>query len=377
MKTITSGRDSRVQPKVAFIGHPTDINLFRNYVKFLRPDKVYNDQLVMKLFEWAPSYPMKHWDDLQVSPEKVEGLFIMVPFLPEMKDIRLKQVIAKIEGALEIASQNKCTVAALGAFTSIVLQGKEKELSEKYNVKLTSGNSFTAALIVDGILNIVNKFNLNLQNLTMAIVGASGDIGSGCVAYFANKVKKMYLTARSTPTLESVKKRWEDTITCETIITDNSDQAIQNSEIIIFVTSAYTTLYELKDFKPGTIVCDASAPSNVAINDEKLRDDVFLFHGGIVQLPHYLDNDFSIGLAAPDHFYGCQTEGILIALDETLPCSWGRGNITPEILDMYLNALQKNSLLKVAFSAGEKVYSEKDINTYMIKWQENFPYQLK
>jgi predicted amino acid dehydrogenase len=354
--------------KVAFIAHPTDISLFRAYIKDLRPDKSYDDRLVMKLFEWSPSYPTKYWDDLFISDQKqVEGLFIMVPFLPEMRDIKLKQVISKIEGALQIAQDNNCTVAALGAFTSIVLQGREAELSVKYNLKLTSGNTLTAALIIEGVSGIASRLGVDLKNSTIAVIGASGDIGSGCLAHFGDKVKKMILTARSTQTLEAVSERLRSSVSCEMIVSSDIQKAIKESNIAIFVTSAYTQLCDIEDFLPGTIVCDASAPQNVrTING--LRDDVFLFHGGIAKLPRRLGIDFDIGLASSDHFYGCQTEGILLALDAELPCSWGRGNISCEMINKYLSLIKDNQVIKVAYSSGDKNYTDSDIEIFSEKW---------
>ncbi|HUI90644.1 MAG TPA: hypothetical protein VLX68_00215 [Chitinivibrionales bacterium] len=265
--------------------------------------------------------------------------------------------------ALSIASQSGCSVAALGAFTSIVLQGQEKDFAQKHEIKLTSGNSLTAAVIVRSVEKAAAEFGVDLGKITLGIVGASGDIGSGCVSYFGNRVKKMILTARSTGSLETLLQSRKDLMTCEVEISTDNNKAVQWSDIVIFVTSAYVPIYVQDDFRPGTIICDASAPQNVKVT-EPLRKDVFIYHGGIVSLPFNLDPGFDIGLAAPDTFYGCQVEGILIALDDSLPCSWGRGNITSEKINLFLKKLDAFQNLGISFSAGKHVYTDEDLNRY-------------
>lgn len=358
--------------KFALIGHPPDIDLFRKYIKYLKPDKTFRDELILKLFEWTPSYKINEWHDISLDGKTfTDGIMIMVPFLPEMKDIKLKEVITKVENAIESAAAEGCNVAALGAFTSIVLQGKEEHLAKKYNIKITSGNTFTAALIIKSIEDITERFGIDLRNQTLAIIGASGDIGSGCLVYFGDKVKKMMLTARGIPMLKTIVTNNIHFINCEIDISDNNKRAIDNSNIVIFVTSSYKSLMSIDDFMPGTIVCDASAPLNVKMNG-KSKNDVFLYHGGIVTLPFKLETGLDIGLASSKNLYGCLTEGILIAHDETFPSSWGRGNINNNKIRIYMNKLTGASPLKAAYTVGNKVYTDEELNNYSIYWKKLF-----
>ena len=357
--------DHAPPPKIAFIGHPTDLQFFHSYMQFLRPDKTFRDELLLKLFEWTPSYAAHHWEHIRIDNEQTfDGVMIMVPFLPEMKDIKLKQVNKKIEHALSIAASEKCTVAAMGAFCSIVLQGKESELAQKYRMAITSGNTFTAATIIGSLEELTRKFDWNMHELTLGIIGASGDIGSGCTAYFGDKVKKMILTARGKAAIESMVQRNEAYITCDIEVADTNRAAVDQSDILIIATSAYSQLFTMDDFRSGTIVCDASAPQNIQWN-KKLRPDCFMYHGGIVSLPVSLQPGFDLGLAAPYFFYGCQTEAIFMALDPALPPSWGRGNITREKIDRYL-ATWKRSFpsITIVYSIGDKVYTVDEIHAY-------------
>jgi fatty aldehyde-generating acyl-ACP reductase len=350
--------------KCAFIGHPVDIDVFRSYIRFLKPDKTYRDELLVKLFEWMPSYRAKEFSNLSFDGTKgVDANLYMVPFLPEMREIKVKRVIEKIDKALGLAASEGCTVAALGGFTSIVLQGQEANFAQKHNIKITSGNSLTSAIIVRSIESITQKFGMDLAGSTVAIIGASGDIGSACLGYFCTRVKRMYATARSVPTLKEVIERHRAYSTCDIVLSDNNREAVDNANICIFATSAYTFLFSATDFMPGTIVCDASAPPNVKVRGN-FREDVFIYHGGIVSIPFPLDVGFDLGLASPYTFYGCQLEGLLIALHPELPCSWGRGNISRGKLGLYLEKLEESPGMDVAFSIENSIYTEEQVDEY-------------
>jgi fatty aldehyde-generating acyl-ACP reductase len=356
--------------KTAFIGHPTDIDNFRSYIHFLKPEKTYSNEFLIKLFEWSPSYKIKEFSQLGfASDHGVDAALIMVPFLPEMRDISMKGVIQKIDAALGIASQAGCTVAAMGGFTSIVLQGQEKNFAEKHRIKITSGNSLTAAIIIRSIESVAVKFGIDLAKTTLAIIGASGDIGSACMGYLSTKVQKLYVTGRSLPALKEAVDRHRQYMTCDVAMTVNNREAIENSGICIFVTSAYDYLFSVGDFKPVTIVCDASAPLNVKA-DGTLRDDVFLYHGGVASVPFPIDAGFNIGIPSPQTFYGCQLEGLFLSLYPELPCSWGRGNITRDKLSLFLKKLDACESMKIAFSIGNTMYSDEQMDEYAGRWRQ-------
>jgi fatty aldehyde-generating acyl-ACP reductase len=361
--------DHKRPPKTAFIGHPTDLNLYRSYIRFLKPEKTYRDEFIVKLFEWTPPYKVKDFSRLSLDGKNhIDALLIMVPFLPEMRDIKLRRVIAKIDEALAIAAREGCTVAALGGFASIVVQGQERDFAEKHGIAVTSGNSLTAAIIIKSIETIAEKFDIDLAGSTVAIIGASGDIGSACMGYLGARVKRLYCTGRSSPTLKEVVQRHAGYMTSEIIMTDNNREAVDKSAICIFVTSAYTHLFSAEDFRPGTVVCDASAPLNVKAAGGP-RDDVFIYHGGIASLPFPLDAGFDLGLPGPYTFYGCQLEGLLLGLNPRLPCSWGRGNISREKLELFINEMDAYPSMNPVYSIGNMMYGEDRIESYAKRWK--------
>jgi fatty aldehyde-generating acyl-ACP reductase len=205
--------DSRL--KFALIGHPLDLPLFRAYINFLKPGKTFRDELILKLFEWTPPYKAASWNGVSLDgKESADGVLVMVPFLPEMRDISLKTVIEKVEGAVAIAAAEGCGVAALGAFTSIVLQGKEEEVGRRHGITLTSGNTTTAALIVRSLEELAARYGRPLAGETAAVIGASGDIGLGVTLWLGSRVKKLVLTARNAAMLEQTVARHRSGLSC-------------------------------------------------------------------------------------------------------------------------------------------------------------------
>jgi fatty aldehyde-generating acyl-ACP reductase len=346
---------STVRPRFALIGHPLDLPLFRAYINYLKPGKTFRDELILKLFEWTPSYKASSWSDISLDRTTyADGILVMVPFLPEMRDISLKTVTTKVEAAIAIAAHEGCSVAALGAFTSIVLQGSEEVIARKHGIKLTSGNTTTAALIVRSLEQTAARSGRSLSQETVAVVGASGDIGTGVTLWLGSRVKKLILTARNKAVLDRIVAAHVSDMTSEIETTADNAAAIKQAGIAVFVTSAYNTLCDQHDFTSGAIVCDASAPLNVLVNGE-LRPDIFLYHGGIAHLPCRLDPGFDIGLAAPHHLYGCMTEGMLMAFNPQLPPSLGRGNITLERIKQYCDELDRYAIAP-AYSCGKKIF---------------------
>jgi fatty aldehyde-generating acyl-ACP reductase len=366
-------------PKFACIGHPTDVDQFRGFVNTLRigynlSRKSYNSRLLIKLFEWTPAFKVKDISNVGFnSSGSANGIVVMAPFLPEMRDIKLKEIGDKIEDAIAIAAKEGCTVAALGGFTSIILQGREQDLEKKHGIKLTSGNTLTAAVIIRSVEQIAARFGLDLAKSSVAIIGASGDIGSGCTGYLCDKVGKLLLSARGMDKLAEVAEKYKEHARCEIKLFSDKEnkKTVSMADIVICVTSAYKEILELSDFRPRTIVCDASAPLNVKVNGS-LRPDVFIYHGGIVSLPFEIDSGFDIGLASTRTLYACQVEGILIAVNPKLPCSWGRGNISREKVGLFLDAMDSIGAMGPVFTIGNKEYSFKKTEEYVLRWKEKY-----
>ncbi len=89
-------------------------------------------------------------------------------------------------------------IVSLGGFSSILLEGRMDILPAHPETAFTTGNTLTVALIVRGIERALDLGGRELRESNVLIVGASGDVGSGCARYLAPQGARGCFSARET-----------------------------------------------------------------------------------------------------------------------------------------------------------------------------------
>lgn len=295
----------------------------------------------------------------------IEGEGVICSLLPDqMLILEEKFVLNKIAQGINKLKKMGARVIALGGFTSIA--GDEGlELSKIFkDIALTNGNTCTAVLTIEGIIKATDILELELDQATMTIIGATGDIGSICSKIFSKKTKKLNIVARREKHLKEFADILKKYGTAEIEIFKHTSDAIKKADIVLTATSSITALIDPGLLKPGAIVCDVSLPPNVPKEILNIRNDIFVFEGGLAKLPYYRDikgRDWN-RLLPGDRAYGCLTEAILLTFENRLEhYSIGRGNITEERIQEMSNLLKKHSFELSDFFCGYKFYTEKDI----------------
>lgn len=353
--------------KFAFIGHPTDfqnLQLLLGRWKFLT--RILSQSRLKQVIVNFPPYKLFYVNSIKSLTEKeISGYSIICPFFPEqMVSFKKEIILKKIIDAVKLAEKFGVRIVGLGGFTSIVTNGG-KDLLNKVSVPVTSGNTYTAYLAIEGLCEAVNVLGLNLNESTLAIVGATGDIGSICAKFFVNKVKRLILVARDQARLDNfqtiLKKENEfSSIEAARSITN----IVSSVDIILTATSALTTLIEPERLKPGAIICDVSIPSNVAKNIMFKRKDVLVFEGGLAKLPYSvrIKNKIWKKLFPEQVIFGCLAETILLTLEgRFVNFSIGRGNISLEKISKIGKISQHHGFKLAPFFCSKNVYTEKDI----------------
>jgi predicted amino acid dehydrogenase len=154
--------------------------------------------------------------------------------------------------------------------------------------------------------------DIPLQEAKAAIVGATGAIGSVCAEILANDVAELALVGRRTPALEAVKDRCEAKLAHVTISTDLSP--LYDADLILTVTSAVEEIIYPQHLKPGAVVCDVARPRDVSAQVAKLRDDVLVIEGGMVEVPGPVDFHFDFGFP-PGKSFACMAETMALAME--------------------------------------------------------------
>jgi predicted amino acid dehydrogenase len=236
----------------------------------------------------------------------------------------------KILQAARLAEKLGAKIIGMGGLIASFAQGG-KWLSEQIkDIGFTTGHAYTIGNILEIMDNCIKKVGLNIEQATVAIVGAGGSIGSGCAKLLAErKPKHIFLidvnsfnVQEKMEILKGVLKKNNSQLRI-TLSTQLAD--IKEAEIIIVATNSPASLIKSEYLKKGAIVIDDSFPKNISQKLLQERDDIILLEGGIMQLPLSLDILFARNM--PDlmdapltriisckETYGCFAEILVLAL---------------------------------------------------------------
>ncbi|HZD59752.1 MAG TPA: polysaccharide biosynthesis protein [Anaerolineae bacterium] len=244
--------------------------------------------------------------------KEATGWFIVVPFLPhQFSDLEEDYVVEKIGKACEVGRKEGAKIIGLGAFTAIPGDGG-REVAKLTSVPITTGNTYTIATAIEGTMEAARKMRIDVASSTLAIVGATGSIGSACADVLASQVSDLVLIGRDSNRLSKLKEKLGHKARQVTVSTSLS--AIRTADLIITVTGAADSIIEPGDIKTGAVVCDVARPRDVSELVVKRRNDVLVIDGGIVQVPGPVDFHFNFGL--PRRMaWACLAETMMLALE--------------------------------------------------------------
>lgn len=346
------------------IGHLYNFNHLERCFKMLNPNfKMPSREFIGHLFNITPSF--KLYDILNFkskSSQSVNGCFIVATFIPDMIEKDPWAIFSKVVKSCKIAEKNGVGIVTLGGFTSIVAEKIGHEISKEVDVPITTGNTFTAAMAIEGASKAAKLLNLDLARLKATIVGGTGDIGSGCARVLADKVKQLTITGRTKVNLRRLSKELSKKHKAKIMATTNNESAVRDADIVIAAASATQAILNIDWFKPGSIICDVGYPKNISYTPTT-RQDILIFSGGLAKSPTPICLPIDIGLPASDTLYGCFSEAIILALEKRYEnFSFGRGNITLEKINEIRELGKKHGFELADFYWGDKLVDTPIIN---------------
>jgi len=330
----TRGRIGNVD--FALIGHQESWRAASDVLAVLRgPEHApLPDDEIKDILPWIPPRAVCHVEVESRTGAKAHGIYIDSFIPPDRLGCDyLRDNLARVRGAAQCAIRAGARIVSLGGFSSILIEGNFDLLPEKHDTVFTTGNTLTVAFIVRGIKKMCALEGRDLRGSTLLIVGATGDVGSGCARCLAPLVRRVQLCARNMERLRRLAAEFEfEGIEVE-IATDTRRFSAQ-ADLVICAASLASPSLLLGRIAPGAIVCDAGYPKNLAPSAELPAAKVFL--GGLGQITGGMKftPDFRGILNRhpfPDVVHGCLLEGMALALERRFePFSQGRGFITPE-----------------------------------------------
>lgn len=151
--------------------------------------------------------------------DRVNARFIVFLYTTRQMNIMRKTdpkvVIDGVQKAVDLAAKLGGDIVGLGAFTSIVTHNGT-DLDDTF-IRITSGNSYTTALIWQSILKAAQYMERDLNKSVGAVVGAGGNIGSVSAGLLSEDVPRLYLVGRSRHGADEDLRAVAETIYSDTI----------------------------------------------------------------------------------------------------------------------------------------------------------------
>jgi predicted amino acid dehydrogenase len=342
-------------PDFALIGHQESWDQISRIVQRLRePGKPpLALETIQETVPWIPPRTIVRSQNRSLLGSTVRGVYVETFLTPE--DLTagggLRRGIQRVEEAVQVAAREGARVAALGGFTSILLEGRAERMPHPPGMALTTGNSLAAAFIVKGVERAAVLLGIPLAESSLLVIGASGDVGSACARYFSSRVRRLLLAARRPDRLESLAHRLR-AAGADTLWATDAGALLTDADVIIAAASLGQASIDLAASRPTALICDAGYPKNLRPPKGGGRR---LFHGGMGRSlggwisDSLLDSFYDFPARYIGH--GCLLEGIALAMEGRYEAfSEGRGNITPErIEEIYAIAVRHGLVIAPFF----------------------------
>lgn len=314
-----------------FVIHPLS---FEDVVRYEPGAAGKGQPIIAKILEWMPSYAAAHVTGIRTPDgRETEGWFVAAPLLPQqMLDFPRERVYERIVKAIEIGAELGAQVAGLGAFTGVVGDAGVT-IAQRSPIPVTTGNSLTIAAGVRSLFRGAEEMGIEARSATVAIVGATGSIGSACVELIAPHVGRVILVARNATRLRTFHESVRDRLPCPSSATTDIGVAVRQADLVLTATSSTQDVIEPEALRAGAVVCELSLPHDVSRRVAAERPDVLVVEGGNMRVPGEMElwrmrepgERFDLALPQGTAL-ACMSETMVLALENRLESfTLGRG----------------------------------------------------
>lgn len=218
-----------------------------------------------------------------------------------------EKALELMEEAVLSATEWGAKLVGLGSMTGIV-GSRGEYLSQRVPIAVTTGNSLTVYSALQTLDLVVQEFDIDLSQETVAVVGIPGSIGSAAAALLAPRCKKVLLVGRSS---SGPARKLAEEIGGE--LTTNLPEALSRARLVVTATSTGGCI-DQHDLQSGSIVIDIGVPTDVK-GTRQIRPDVLILTGGLTRLPKTVDLDSRVLWFQQGMVPSCLGETIVLSLE--------------------------------------------------------------
>ena len=316
------------------IGHSTSLEEARIKARSLGYDEYADGDLEM----WCAAPPQLVETVRVTSPtgQTIHGAYIDSVFVPEMLR-RFKTAKRKVLASMELAQKREIDITALGGFTSIIFEDLNLLREQRISAvdlewkRFTTGNTHTAWVICQQVLRTAPALGIDLARASVAVVGASGDIGSAVCRWLQRQgVGELLLVARRPQPLAELR----DSLGAGRIL--SLEEALPAADVVVWVASLPQSLeIDTSSLRRPCLMIDGGYPKN--LDAKAAAPGVQVLKGGIVEF--WQDIGWQMmevaEMARPQRqMFACFAEAMLLDFEALhTNFSWGRNNISLDNMD--------------------------------------------
>jgi fatty aldehyde-generating acyl-ACP reductase len=318
------------------IGHSTSLEAARDLAERLGyPEYAAGD---LEMWCSAPPQLVERFEVQSPTGRRIEGAYIDSVFVPEMLR-RFKTAKRKVLNAMELAQKSGIDISALGGFTSIIFEDMKLLREQQVRAttlqweRFTTGNTHTAWVICRQVEDNAADLGIDLARARVAVVGATGDIGSAVCQWLRERtgVGELLLVARKEQPLRDL----QADLGGGRILP--LEQALPEADVVVWVASLPESLsIDVSALRRPCLMIDGGYPKN--LDSKAVGDGVHVLKGGIVEF--HTDIAWQVVALAADmarpqrQMFACFAEAMLLDFEGLhTNFSWGRNNINLEKMD--------------------------------------------
>lgn len=308
----------------AFVIHPLDPkrDAARKYPFLARLLPTGLIHLLSRL--WPPVY-LSHVTGVrsEATGREIEGWLVACP-LTARQALRLptETVYNRIVETGRLAQKLGAGMLGLGAFISVVGDGG-LTVAQRLGMPVTTGRSLTVATAVEALERGAQLRGMRLGLDTVAVVGATGNIGEASAELLARRGGEMILVGRQKQRLVQTQARVRAAGAHSARISTRIED-IRSAGIVLSATNAGEPVIRPEHLRREAVVCDVALPPDVSPRVIRERNDVLVIEGGVVDVPGEVDFGFDFGLP-PGKAYACMAETMVLAMESRYE-SYSLGN---------------------------------------------------
>jgi fatty aldehyde-generating acyl-ACP reductase len=263
----------------ALIGHQDSWRAAWDVLSFLRGAErapIPEDE-IRDILPWIPPRPVCHVEVGSTAGVTARGVYIDSFIPPDcLENVHARENIARVRSAAACAIKAGARIASLGGFSSILIEGNFEMLPERHDTVFTTGNTPTVGFVVQGIKRMCSFEGRRLHESTLLIVGATGDVGSGCARCLAPLVKRVVLNARNAERLRRVAAELR-AMGADVEVATGLEEIAEPADVVICAASLASPSLLLNSVARDALICDAGYPKNLSL----VRCDATVFFGGL------------------------------------------------------------------------------------------------